>query len=175
MAGPLNRLPIGILGLFDIRGAGGSYPRALIETIQPTVDSSMFLRGSVMVDGVGVTTPALTAPVSFREFVGLIVPNTEVWFLSEFTVECTLAIDQGVVFRAAWAVDVAVPRPYGLGDYTSAVPHALGSVAQASASFQMPRIMPPGSKLGVNLQSITVGAAGSVQFLGYARILRLTA
>lgn len=177
MGGPLNRLPIGILGLFDIRGSGGTYPRTLLETIQPQVDIGMFMRGGTLLDVVGIAI-GVNGPEPFDPLTGLQVPDTETWFLSEFSVSFdALAADQAIEFAPAWSPRSLAAggfQPHLLGDFTTQAV-AASSRPRATASYGMPRILPPGSLLGIATKSMTVGASGTTNGSGLARIVRLTA
>lgn len=176
MSGPVNRPPLGLLGLFDIRGAGGTYPSQMADVITPEIETRFMVRGQPGQEQIEASFAIAAA--QFVPFANsLQVPQTEFWFLSEYTLLIVLAADQAISFQPTYyPVQVAPVRPFPLGDIR-AQPTALGTVSGflAAATYDMPRILPPGSALSANIEAFTIGASAQPSLLMVARIIRLRA
>lgn len=176
MSGPINRPPLGLLSLFDIRGAGGSYPSAMADFIQAQIETRFFVRGQA-----GQEQLETSFAINAAQFVpfanSLQVPQDQMWFVSEYTLLIVLAADQAIQMQPTYyPVQTAVVRPFALAPLVGQ-PAALGTVGAflATAEFDMPRILPPGSALSANIPAFTIGASAAPSLLMVARIIRLRA
>lgn len=174
MAGPLNRLPLGLLTLLDLKGTGGRYPIALGEFIQPTLDVARFYRSEAHLAAQDViVATSITGANRFVAFPNLFATQPRVW-LSEFSAEAdSLDADQTIEFACAFTVPLGAGfNVYRLGDYVSQG-LAPASRAIASASWEMPRVIPRGALLGVSVKTFTPGAALNTSMLGYFQLLSI--
>lgn len=174
MSGPINRLALGLLGLFDVRGAGGTYPTTLADFVQPTIELARFMRAQEL-----ELVSTGSVPLSINgHFPLLAVPATERWFVHEFTVGLVdLGADQAIEFAAMYSQGGNLNVFHRLDEYQLADGATMGTnpALLSSARYGMPRVVGPGKILGVSIKRITVGAEGNVDMRLDAAITRLTA
>lgn len=175
MSRPINRQPLGLLSLFDVKSPAGRYPSELLEQIAPIVDSLKFyrpqaLRVSLVLQGAG----AVTGPTRFSQWTvpgNLVVPQGEFWFIGEYTAEAALQADQSIMYAPALAIYFGIQaQVYRLGDYinigTGTGTGTLAARGVASAHYWMPRIIGPGNELGFTVAGFTPGASLSTTLTG---------
>lgn len=167
MSGPLNRVPLGLLSLLELKVPAGRYPVQLGDQILPQLSMEKFYRPQAHRAGLATTAAgAIVGPNRFIPFtVGTptVVPQGEIWFLAEFQVEVLLQSDQALTFAPVIAIFVGTQaQPYRVGDWhTFGVGTATGTLSQlgqATARYGMPRIIGPGSQLGLSVSGFTPGA-----------------
>lgn len=173
---PLNRLPLGLLSLFDIK-SGGRYPQHLGEVINPTMEMMTFIAASGCNEmfRTGVTNVVSVGIINM----GVTVPADELWLVEYFTIESDANLDADqVVSGMACVCAVSVG-----GSSTVAFP--VGPVVRLSgADATLTRfrcgndrtlIVSPGGSLRIHLNELSVGAAASINLRMSVKILRLRA
>lgn len=180
MSGPLNRLPLGLLSLLELKSPAGRYPTQLGDVIAPILDVMEFFRGQASRGGIALQAAgAITGPTRSSAFTSgsvTTVPQGEIWLLTEYSVEFNaLAADQGIVFAPALLFPTAQLQVYRLGDYTEAIPATLAQRPFGTAHYQMPRILGPGTQLVLTVKGFTPGVSGSTTAIGLFHRFTLTA
>jgi|SRR6516162_8194999 hypothetical protein len=87
MPAPIGTIPQGLLSLMALKQTGAN-PNFLLETVQPSLDLTMFYAQRLMQDapglfpGASASTAALTtAQHGSQAFSGCVVPNNETWLV----------------------------------------------------------------------------------------------
>lgn len=173
MSGPINRLALGLLGLLDVRGAGGTYPTMLADFAQPTIDLTTFYRAQEVEL---ITTGSLPLTVVGNQSF-LQVPGTERWFVHDYMVRVVdLGADQLIDFAAIYMLSANLQPAFRLDEYQVADGAlALNSPVVSTAHYGMPRVLGPGKILGASIRRITVGVELNVDMEFAALITRLIA
>lgn len=175
MAGPLNRLPLGLLSLLDLKGTGGRYPTGLGEVIQPELTMLPFFRAEAHQGAQDtIAAASITGANRFVAFPTVLSLGPRI-FLAEFTAEAdSVDADQAIEFACALAIPFGASlNVYRLGDYVAQVISATGTRPIASAHYQMPRVIPRGAQLGVTVKAFTPGAALNTSMLGCFHVLTI--
>lgn len=168
MAGPLNRVPLGLLSFLELKAPSGRYPVQLADQILPQLDMEKFYRPQAHRAGLGLQAGgAIVGPNRFSVFTlgsATIVPQGELWFLAEYTVEITIQLDQAIKIAPALGIFIgAQAQVYRLGEYvtvgTGTASGTLSAIAIATSHFAMPRIIGPGMQLGFTVAGFTPGAS----------------
>lgn len=173
--GPINRVPLGLLSLWDLKTTG-RYPTDVSDVIQQSVDITPFMmaaHGELVTDNRG----GLTA-------IGLVgftngffdVPQNEVWLVEHWSVHNSTAMDPaGMMSGQVCVAYVAAPSvlSFPVGRQIT----ANGSVGTTGAYWQAgsdaPFMVGPGGSLRFLVNELALGGAASYSCRGEARFIRL--
>lgn len=170
MAGPIQVIPPGLLGFFQLK-TGGRNPTDMSETLQPVLecfDWYMQARGGDYTNDVGVPNRLCNAIGTFGYTNNPIqVPDGEIWWILEYSTRtATLAAAEAITLCPAYLRPlVGTQSLYKLGVSTSAGP---GQFCTSYADKQF--FLPSGSELGFAVEAIaTVGTINVIGSLRYVR------
>lgn len=176
MIGPAQRVPVGLLGLLDIRN-DGKFPNSLSEVLSCTVDVLKFISSVYSIEAlVGNNTTNGTGAIPLN-LSGGFAPTpaaNEYWYVRGFTVNAATGAAELVRFKAGVGrLSGATYAPILMGvEGASSLTDAAGvagPIAQGPTDF----IMSPGDNFIAFVQRITT--AGTIQFNLNANILRFKA
>lgn len=161
MTGIINRVPVGLLDLLDMKSRGQT-PRELSSWTQAVVDIAPLyfsdLERAVASVDAGVNAIGLTT--------SLAVPQDEIWLVREMSVSTSTGAGEAITF-APWLF-TTLNRPGG-GFYSGAVglPNTLAASSTGAAFANKPLWAQAGDRLGFIVQSIT----GTVDFATRALVI----
>lgn len=161
MTGIVNRVPVGLLDLLDMKSRGQT-PRELSSQVQAGIDIAPLyysdLEEAVAAVDAGVAAIGLTT--------SLAVPQDEIWFVRQMSVSTTTGAGEAISF-APWFF-TTLNRPGG-GFYSGAlgVPMVLAASSTGAAFSNNPFWAQAGDRLGFIVNSIT----GTVDFSTRALIV----
>lgn len=175
---PVNRLPLGLLSLFDIKQMG-AYPKDLAGTYDLNIDI-LPLMVSAGASYIGRTAAGaqITAdtPGIYNLGPELAVPENEVWLVERCAVTAVLAADQylrGVMVKAFNVAGVSVCGS-NVGDETTVDgANARATFRQFRATNREPFVLAPGNSIRFNVIEGNRGAGGTINLNPEWRILRL--
>jgi hypothetical protein len=126
MSGPIQVIPQGLLGLLQLK-ATGKNPDDLLAGVQPQVDLFPLWVQRQDVDinlaktGNSNTGFNVNASGNFG-VTGLIVGNTEAWFVTNFTLRCNLLAAETIVMACGFNYPTALSNVYELsGNYADVI------------------------------------------------------
>ena len=149
----ISKLPLGLLGFLGIQ-AGGKYPSLLGDTIAPTWDLLNLLAGAHATGISGVAIPNLA--VGFNT-VGLVVPETEIWYVTM----CHAVAATGAAEAASFALAVEPSVGAAVGLTSNVIIGA--NEASWFATVYEPFWLSPGDDLGIQCSAFTGTVVGNVR------------
>lgn len=169
---PINRLPLGFLGLLDIK-SGGRSPQEAAAFLQPVLDMSRFYVESspefINFNDTGVAS----AGGSFRN--GFTVPQNEAWFVTNYAVKWVFNAIANEICNAVPAISTpstpGISVPLGPAADTTMTTSLATNAKVGAAAIYRPFLANPGDRIGcLTMQIIT---ATSITLVYSGRIQRL--
>lgn len=170
--GALQRIPRGLLGFLDVK-VGGTYPTVMSGLLQPTLDLQSWYAsegqqltgtGAAIGTAVGLTQLRITstAPENLSNGTALIVPQNEIWLLTEWLVQCfhAAAGDFFDTSPVVYANGVSSSRLYSPACALSGDPYRPEANVFASRSIIKPVFVTPGEEIAMYV-NMALAAAGT--------------
>lgn len=171
MPGQIQVIPPGLLGFFNIK-RDGINPSQLLDQISPSLEMFRWYMqaGAEFLDTQTVSIAGGTT--GFQEFTsggGIVVPESEWWWIENFTVGAVLAAGDTAIFSLGWTINAGTPKTFQedvMGNIGANSGPGVLTVRSARQFF-----LPPGAELGFFAHNVISGA--TIDFSGFARITRL--
>lgn len=174
---PINRLPLGLLSLFDIKQMG-EYPRELAGQVSLITDIiPLLLSAGATYTGETITAFNSDTPGVYNLGPELLVPDNEVWIMERFALNATMAADQylrGAVV-SSWSVLGGTVAAAFVGEVIAvdgANPRATSRFFRCSNDWG-PFVLAPGNSARFMLMEGNRGASGLINLRAHWRALRL--
>lgn len=161
MAGPINRLPWGLLGFLGLKNFG-QYPNQLVESLQPTWDLLELYAGA---HGEHVFTglTQFTATGFVTGGAAVLVPQTELWYVSQSSSAYATGVGETLSAKHGYIDGTLMEGMLTQGSTVLAA----SQISHAAGSF--PVFVGPGTQLGWWIDAFT----GSPEGTFHAKILRM--
>lgn len=179
----LQRVPRGLLSFLDIK-AGGEYPTRFITELQPTIDLTSWygsegqhytaVGAAVGTTGQGTKLPFTSSTVdNLSDGSNIAVPNTEIWYLQQATVEMGQGLGAADIFDAVLSIQFnTVNNRFFIPAQTlSGNPYAGVAANISYRSLDQPVLLGPGNEIA--LKVIRATAAAGTPFVPTARLVLL--
>lgn len=171
MSGPIQIIPPGLLGYFQLKNRGRN-PTDMPETLFPMMD---LLEWYLHANGEQLATLSFSIPATGSDsqpFAGLggIVPNGEWWYVHYMCAFSAPLLAADTVEKLQCAVIVSDPSPQTILLGQASNQTMTGANKRQWAGGQMGAFIGPGAALGIFYSAIT---ATNITITGNARISRL--
>lgn len=167
--GPLQVLPGGLLGLFQIKNAG-KYPDTIGSAVQPTIDlTRWYMNYNAQEHALGQVALADNA-VGFTGFSPntITVPEREAWYVVNYSVHTdTMVAAEVSQFSLAWRIPLVGTNRFHLLERTFSTSGPDTINALGVSDF----FLPPGSELGLYVHQNDTAA--TITHTGYVRYVPL--
>lgn len=148
MSGPIQTLPIGLLGLLQLKSSG-SNPSQLSDTVSAVYDIGKYYEqqqsqycASLFGATPSLTTNARGQPVFQVAGANITVPNKELWLVQEWSIFCNLLAAEYIRFAPAYSPPGSLGTVQLGPDYNDAV---TARARFASAKIDRPFFAVPGT------------------------------
>lgn len=166
--GPIQSIPEGLLSFFQLKNQGRN-PHELGQVVQPDFEMRDWYFASRAVVTTA-TVNVIAGTLNFYEFTapvgGLVVPNTELWYIVDYSLIVGLAAGETLYATAAYLA------PNGTGTFVVGAANQVTGVASMIFRADRSFFMPSGHKLGLFVTS-TAGA-GPFEVTAWLRYIRLS-
>jgi hypothetical protein len=148
VAAPIQTIPQGLLGLLQLKQLGTN-PSNLVDTVQSTVDLKDWWMNRQEVDICLLKTGSSTASTNVNAAgvfgsTGLTVGTNEVWWVTNYTINCNLLAAEYIRFRPVFNFPAALSAVYTLGfDYNDVITARARNASAWAANFWLQ----PGAQL----------------------------
>ena len=162
MAGPIQNVPRGLLGLLQLKTAGSTIP-ALADVLFPGLEMLPFYlveREEYVGGNVNASSVAQTSVET--------VPNGELWYVKNLGLN-TDTLDADQALTACGIIVTTTGLNISIGVEWSVAASTRGHHGVAYHNF----ILTPGTGVGARVSAITVGAAGGLTLSRNLTLVRL--
>lgn len=172
--GPIQTLPIGLLGLLQLKTSGGN-PSQFSETVSGVYDLGKFyenqqaqMTASLFGAQPTLTTSTRNQPVFTVAATPITVPQKELWYVTEYTIFANLLAAEYVRFAPMWTA----PGAIGLIAIGPDVNDVITARARSiTSTLSKPFFAGAGSFFGLIVYDIVT--AGTIQFNLEMRAVRM--